>query len=152
MSRLLVFLAMVAAIIVAVAPARAAEPVLRIGGAAEFTREALAALPQHSISQTTDYTDGIVTFTGPLARDVVTPPPGATVAVMTAINDYSVDVPLEDFQNFDVILALEMDGKALTRRDKGPLWVMYPLADVDAALRQHVDTRLIWQLREISFR
>jgi hypothetical protein len=66
-SRVLVFAAMIASIILAVAPARASEPVLRVEGGPEVTREALAALPQHSITQTADYTDGEVTFTGPPA-------------------------------------------------------------------------------------
>lgn len=134
--------------------ALAAAPVLTIHAAVEraLSREELAALPQHAITQTTEFTDGDVTFTGPLARDVIDAPQGATVAVMTAINDYSVEIPVEDFDRYDVILALEMNGKALTRRDKGPIWVMYPLAATDPAQKSLIDNRLIWQLRDISFR
>ncbi len=146
--------AAVAAALLCSGAALAAEPALTIHGDAEisYTREQLAALPRHVITQTTEYTDGETTFAGPLARDVVDPPAGATVAVMTAVNDYSVEIPVEDLDRYDVILALEMNGKPLSRRDKGPVWVMYPLADTDPAQRAVFDNRLIWQLRDVAFR
>lgn len=148
------FRAAIAVALVCAGAARAAEPVLTVHGDAErlHTREQLAALPQHVITQRTEYTDGEATFVGPLARDVIDPPAGATVALMTAINDYSVEIPIEDFDRYDVILALEMNGAPLTRRDKGPVWVMYPLADTDPSQRAMIDNRLIWQLRDVAFR
>lgn len=136
------------------AQASAAEPVLTVEGATTmtYTREELAALPQHAITQTTDYSDGEVTFSGPLARDVLTAPAGATIAVLTALNDYSVEAPLDDFARFDAILAIAVDGKPLSRRDKGPIWMMYPMAEIDPAQKSVYDNRLIWQLVRVSFR
>ena len=46
-----------------------------------------------------------------------------------AANDYFVDIPTQDFRDYDAILAMEADGKQLSRRDKGPLWLMYPISD-----------------------
>lgn len=149
---------LITALALAVAPvfglATDAKPVLTINGAVDksLTREELAALPQHTITQTTEYTEGETTFVGPLARDVLSPPAGATLVVMTAANDYSVEIPVGDLDAYDVILALEMNGKALTSRDKGPVWVMYRLALTDPAQRSVFDNRLIWQVRTVSFR
>ena len=47
----------------------------------------------------------------------------------TAANDYFVDIPTSDFRDYDAILAMEADGKKLSRREKGPLWLMYPISD-----------------------
>lgn len=112
----------------------------------------LEAMPQREIVTTTEFTDGAVAFSGPLARDVLDPPSGAAVAVMTALNDYAVEVPLKDFMDFDVVLAIRMNGERMSRRDKGPIWLMYPLDD-HAELRQPVYVnRLIWQLKSVAFK
>ena len=47
----------------------------------------------------------------------------------TAANDYFVDIPTSDFRDYDAILAMEADGETLSRREKGPLWLMYPISD-----------------------
>ena len=45
---------------------------------------------------------------------------------------------------------MEADGKPLSRRDKGPLWLMYPISD-NAALRDPIYLRrLIWQVIRIE--
>ena len=55
--------------------------------------------------------------------------PGSSTVRFIAANDYYVDIPTEDFADYDAILAMEADGKPLSRRDKGPLWLMYPISD-----------------------
>lgn len=148
----------VALALIASGPAAAvagADAVLSISAGGEtrgLSMEDLRARPQAVITTTTEFTDGPTTFAGPLARDVLTPPEGATVAVMRAINDYSVEIPLEDFQKWDVVLAVEMNGKAMSRRDKGPIWVMYPIDEHDELQSPVYINRLIWQLSSVSFR
>lgn len=121
-------------------------------GEIALTREDIEALPQHEITTTTEFTDGAATFRGPLARDVLNPPKGATVAVMRAINDYAIEIPIEDFTRFDVVLATHMNGKALSRRDKGPIWVMYPLSDHPELADPVYINRLIWQLATVAYK
>jgi hypothetical protein len=132
-----------------------ADPLLTLmtgEGEVALTREDIEAYAQHEIITATEFTDGEVTFRGPLVRDVLTPPEGATIAVMRAINDYAVEIPLEDFTRFDVILATHMDGTALSRRDKGPIWVMYPLDDHAELADAVYVNRLIWQLAAVSYK
>jgi hypothetical protein len=118
----------------------------------EFTLEALAELPQVTIVTENEFSDGAVSYRGPLIRDVLAHlglDQAATIR-LTAANDYYVDIPSSDFRRYNVILALEADGARLSRREKGPLWVMYPISD-HSELRDPVyNTRLIWQVVRIE--
>jgi len=64
----------------------------------------------------------------------------------TAANDYSVEIPVSDFLDYDVILAITMDGERLTLRDKGPLWIVYPRDDHPELSSPLINSRWIWQL------
>ena len=121
-----------------------------LGGAVEktVTMAELRALPQVTLNVDTEWYDGTRAFSGPLARDVVQiiGKGTGTTAHLTAINDYAIDVPLQDFDKYDVILALDMDGVALSIRDKGPIWIMYPMNDHPELRDPVTNGKLIWQL------
>ena len=119
-----------------------------------LTEAELLAMPQVTVRTRTEFTDGVVEFVGPLARDVVelVGRHGADTAHLVAANDYSVDVPLEDFYAYDVILAMSANGERLTRRDKGPIWLMYPLDDHSELQDPLYNVRLIWQLTTMELR
>lgn len=123
-----------------------------IGGSIEFDAAHLAAMPQHTIRTSTAWTEGIKTFEGVLVRDLLEPLGArhAETARLSALNDYAIDVPVGDFYRYDVILAMRMDGVPLTRRDKGPLWVVYPRDDVDELKDERYDSRWVWQLNRIE--
>lgn len=117
-------------------------------------RAAVEALPQHVIRTHTEFTDGLVEFSGPLVRDVLAliGLGGAKVARMVALNDYAVEIPIDDFTKFDVILALTKNGEKMTPRDKGPMWVIYPI-DSNPALNDPLyNSRMIWQLSLIELK
>jgi hypothetical protein len=122
-----------------------------VPGAARFDRAMLAALPQGSFTGETPWTKGRVTFSGPLGAallDLV----GAqgTMLKVVALNDYASEVPVEDFRKHQVILATHRDGTEMAVRDKGPLWIIYPM-DRDASLRNAVVYhRSVWQIRDIE--
>ena len=116
----------------------------------------LAALPQHTTATSTPWTDGVAQFSGPLVADVlkaaqITITKGMVVQA-EALNGYVIDIPAEDFVRWPVILAFSMDGKQLTRRDKGPLWIVYP-RDGDKVLQDaQYDHRWAWQLRQLRIK
>jgi hypothetical protein len=116
----------------------------------------IAALPQHEIRTGNEFIDGVAVFTGPLARvalaEAMAAAPGATEAVMVALNDYEVTIPLSDFLRWDVVFATALNGKPLSRRDKGPIWVMYPIDQHETLRQSTYDNRLIWQLKSIVLR
>lgn len=121
------------------------------GRRAQFDMPMLEALPQQSLSMRTPWYAQSRRFTGPLMRDVLMAA-GAqgTVLKLIALNDYVVEMPFDDPQRHDVIIARLIDDKPLTVRDKGPLFVVYPF-DSRPELRTAVYySRSAWQLRTIE--
>lgn len=118
----------------------------------ELSLDQLAAMPQTVVATENEFTDGKVAYSGPLVRDVLARiglDTAETVRI-TAANDYFVDIPTADFLDYDVILAMEADGERLSRREKGPLWLMYPISD-HSELRDPIYLRrLIWQVVRIE--
>ena len=118
----------------------------------ELTLEDLKELDQHTVVTANEFTDGPVAYTGPLARDVLglLGLDGVETVRFTAANDYSIDVPTEDFRDYDAVLAMEADGERLSRRDKGPLWLMYPLSENPELNGPVYNARLIWQVVRVE--
>lgn len=120
----------------------------------QLTEEELLSMPQVTVRTSNEFTDGVVEYVGPLARDVVAAigRDGAMTAHLVAANDYSVDIPIEEFFEYDVILAMTADGKRLSRRDKGPIWLMYPIDDHSKLQDPLYNVRLIWQVTTMELR
>lgn len=122
-------------------------------GRTDFGMAALERLPQQRIVTETPWYAGPREFSGPLLREVLQiagVPPQAQRARLLALNDYRVEMPLEDARRHDVIVARLLDGKPMSVREKGPLFVMYPF-DREPALRSTVYySRCVWQLRTIE--
>ncbi len=114
---------------------------------AHFDLAMIKAMPLHTLNTTTVVTDGMKSFDGVLMRDLlaVLGAEGDTVTA-TALNDYAIDIPMDDFEQYDVIAAFRMDGERLTARDKGPLWIVYPRDDFDELQDIRYDYRWVWQL------
>ena len=118
---------------------------------AAFDRDMLYALGISELTTTTPWTDGARRFSGALARDVLARV-GAegTTVLAAALNDYTVEIPMEDFEKYDVLLATEMDGEAMQVSDKGPIWIVYP-RDSDPALQdRRLHDRWVWQLKALQ--
>ncbi len=136
----------------------AAESVLRLvggdGRALDLSLQELQAMPQTTVATENEFSDGVVSYRGPLVRDVLGLAGMERLAEVrfVAANDYFVDIPTRDFSDYDAILAMTADGERLSRREKGPLWLMYPISD-HAELRSRVYLRrLIWQVVRIESR
>lgn len=123
------------------------------GAAAEFDMAMLEGLPQLSFRTRTPWYAQPRKFTGPLLRDVLREA-GAhgTQLRARALNDYRVDIPFDDAQRFDLIVARLLDDAPMAVRDKGPLFLVYPF-DAQPELRNAVYySRSAWQLRSIEVR
>lgn len=125
--------------------------VSNVDGAASFDMAMLVDMPSTSFVTTTIWTDGEKTFTGvPLAQILLAVQGEGTSLRATAINDYTVEIPLDSISADYPIVAYEMDGAQMSRRQKGPLWIVYPY-DSDASLRSEVIySRSIWQLDRLE--
>ena len=123
------------------------------GAQAQFDMPMLERLPQTSFSTHTPWYAQPRQFTGPLLRDVLRAA-GAhgTLLRARALNDYRVDIPFQDAQRYDIVVARLLDGTPMPVRDKGPLFVVYPF-DSQPELRNAVYySRSAWQLRSIEVR
>jgi hypothetical protein len=121
------------------------------GEVANFDMAMLERLPQHSFVTRTPWYQMPRKFTGPLLRDVLAAA-GAQGSNLRAIalNDYRVDLPFDDVQRHDVLLARLLDDKPLAVRDKGPLFIIYPF-DSKVELRSTVYySRSAWQLKTLE--
>lgn len=118
---------------------------------AAFDDALLDALPQKSFVTETPWTKGPVKFTGPLLSDVLNAVNASgTNLKALALNDYKVNIPVEDAKKYGIILARQMDGKMLSVRDKGPLFVMYPFEQFPELKTSVYFSRCIWQLQSIA--
>jgi hypothetical protein len=121
------------------------------GAVARFDMGALERLPQLSFTTRTPWYSGPRQFTGPLMRDVLDSA-GAQGSVLrvSALNDYRVDVPFDDAQRHELILARLLDGQPMPVRDKGPLFMVYPFDDHPELRSAVYYSRSVWQVKSIE--
>ena len=118
----------------------------------ELTEDDLLAMEQFTVHTENEFVDGLAEFTGPLVRDVIALLGAAEIGMLrlTAVNDYAVEVPISDILDYDVIFALSQNGERFSIRDKGPIWMIYPMTD-NVELQDRVyNDRLIWQLVKVD--
>lgn len=120
-------------------------------GVAEFDLAMLRALPRTSISTTTIWTVGKRRFNGVSIANLLNAV-GASGSrlIAKALNDYAVEIPIQEAASNMPIIAYELDGVTMSVRNKGPLWIVYPY-DSDSRYRsEKVYARSIWQLNRIE--
>lgn len=124
-----------------------------VGNEAQFDRSMLEALPQHEFETSTPWTEGINHYRGPLMRELLARLNAESDSVhVAALNGYEADIPVSDFEEYEVILALEKDEKAIPIREYGPLWVLYPFDQDEALLSEKIRFRAVWQVMHIDVR
>ncbi|HHA1294218.1 molybdopterin-dependent oxidoreductase [Enterobacter ludwigii] len=72
-----------------------------------------------------------------------------TVLSVTALNDYTTEIPIEDFTKYNVILAIKMNGQYMRVRDKGPLFIVYPYESNKELDNQVYYSRSAWQISKM---
>ena len=121
--------------------------------AAHFDLAMLQAMGPVRIETTTIWTEGVQVFEGiPLARLIEEVGADGSVIAASALNDYTIEIPLSDVVPDGPILAFAQNGEPLSVRDKGPLWVVYPY-DMKADYQSEVIySRSIWQVKRMEIR
>ena len=120
-------------------------------GTAWFDLAMLDALPQTSFDTSTIWTDGVTEYSGvelSVLLDAVDAE--GQQLLMTALNDYAIEVPMSEAVSGGPILATRANGEVLSVRDKGPIWVIYPFDDNAAYKTEVTYSRSIWQLKSIK--
>jgi hypothetical protein len=147
------------ALSVAETPQLADKPMLTVSGkisapngeeGVQFSREALEALGMVTIETTTPWYKGVVKFEGvPLHKLMQTVGASGERLTAIALNDYSSELPIEDFAKYNVILALKRDGEYMPVRDKGPLFIIYPYDATPELRSQKFYSRSVWQVSRL---
>jgi hypothetical protein len=120
-------------------------------GVAQFDIAALEALGVTSFETTTIWTSGSQTFEGVALGDLLAVVGAKGTRVLaTALNDYAVEIPLEEASLDAALLAFRMNGVELSVRDKGPIWVVYPYDAGNEFQTEVIYSRSIWQLDRIE--
>lgn len=126
--------------------------VTNVDGAAAFDRAALDALPQHAMTTGTAWTKGVSRFRGVPLRALLDRigAPREGMLRLTALNDYTVEMPIEQITDVAPLLALDRDGSEMSVRDKGPIWLIYPYDSSPKWRSETMLSRSIWHLRLIE--
>ena len=118
-------------------------------GRADFDRAMLEGLGKATIKTSTPWTEGAPTFEGvPLARLLEAVGATGTTLRAVALNDYKSALPAKD-ADLGVLLALKMNGEPMRVRDKGPIWIIYPLDQNPALRNKTTHSRMVWQIKSI---
>ncbi|HFS5789959.1 TPA: molybdopterin-dependent oxidoreductase [Citrobacter werkmanii] len=120
-------------------------------GKATFDTASLEKLGMVSFQTTSPWYNGRTTFTGvPLQKLMDFVGAKGSVVKVTALNDYTTVIPLDDFKKYNVILALKINGKYMRIRDKGPLFIVYPYDSIPELNNQIYYSRSAWQVSRMD--
>ncbi len=113
---------------------------------------ALAALPQVEFETATPWTLGTHRYRGPTLKSVLATQQvdSASAIDVAALNGYQQRVDLSLFAKVPLTLVRYQDDKPLTRRNKGPLWLLVPLSahpDMDVSA---IHNNMVWQVIRIE--
>lgn len=125
--------------------------VRNVGDTAQFGRAMLEAIGMTRLDTMTPWEEGAVHFEGPLFAAVLEKV-GAKGETLTlqAIDGYQIDIPMSDIRQYGILLAMKRDGKWMKIRDKGPIWVIYPLVTHPELKNEIYSARSIWQLDRVT--
>lgn len=120
-------------------------------GAVTLTRDEIAKLPQHELTEQPTSFPQPVKFKGPLLADVLKLA-GATGGDITlsAADDYKVDITADEMTKFAPILAIEKDGVRMAPDDFGPFFVMWPFKEKPEIDIEAYQAKAIWSVVKIE--
>lgn len=134
--------------------------VLTVDGAIKITNSAqgaifdmamLNALPRHSVSTHNLWTEGLNTYQGFSAEDLLSMLENkGNILQITALNDYITEIPITDFIEEGAIFATHKNGKQMSIRNLGPIMVIYPFDSNENVRSDIYYSRSIWQIRHIK--
>lgn len=130
--------------------ATAAQPILVLeaqdGSTWNLSLDDLDALPQITIRTTTPWHEGEQVFAGPSLLSVLNKHGIDTRMVLAeALNDYQALIPTSELTPTQPILATRHNGKTMSVREKGPIFIIYPYSSL-GNLEARILSQSVWQL------
>jgi hypothetical protein len=126
---------------------------IELGKGIRFDLPTLESLGVVRFTTPTSWTVDPSVFEGVLLSsllDAVGADPAATTLTLTALNDFESPIPVADAHTWPVMLALKRDGEYMLRRDRGPIWVVYPQHAFPELGHRDFMSRWVWQLKAIT--
>ena len=119
--------------------------------AVTYTRDDLNALPRVTFETSTIWTEGVKEFSG-VSLKLLLDKSGITSGMVraVAINDYIVEIPVESLEADYPIVADQIDGAEFSRREKGPLWIVYPYDHAASYRTEENFGRSVWQVVRLT--
>ncbi|SIS43218.1 hypothetical protein [Neptunomonas antarctica] len=110
----------------------------------------LESLPAFTFQTVTPWTEGLHTYKGVLLNELLAwvDAEGDQLKV-TALNDYSTLVEVSRIKPYPIILAYKSDGDYMKVRNKGPLWLLYPLSDYPELDTEGDYSSMVWQVKAL---
>ncbi|HTI01562.1 MAG TPA: molybdopterin-dependent oxidoreductase [Acidisoma sp.] len=142
-------------------PAPTGDPVFTVGGKikvhnagdlAAFDMKGLDSLPQTGFTTKTPWTPE-AKFDGVLLSTLLDRL-GASgkIAVSYALNDYVIEIPLENLTDDGPLLATRMNGATMPVQKFGPIFVVYRFDTHPEWRNNAIYARCIWQLQKMVIR
>jgi len=135
----------------ALAPAVvASEPILALealdGSTRKLTLQDMDALPQITIRTKTPWHQGEQIFAGPALLALIRSHKiEGKLLLAEAINDYHALIPADELTAEYPILATRRNGKTMSVRDKGPVFIIYPYSSMGRT-QARILSQSVWQL------
>lgn len=139
---------------VELAPIEHHSATLTVHGETETVRYSNAELERfdaYALTTKTPWRDAPAVFEGVLLTDVLAEhglDDEPTLRIV-AENDYVVEVPREVWTSRPALIATRVDGVGLSRRDRGPFYLVFPL-DADPSTGGEFATYWVWMMADIS--
>ncbi len=115
-----------------------------------YDLDAMRAMPHHDIHTSTPWTDGMQHFRGIPLSALLGDTPDDHDIYLRAINDYTVTMPFSAVSGDYPIVAYEHNGSAMSVRDKGPYWLIFPFDMAPEFRTDSAYSRSVWQLVRIE--
>ena len=137
-------------------------PILTISGKIEnsndgkravFDRQLLEAVGMETMVTRTPWYKEPQNFEGVrLARLMTFVGAYGTIVEASALNDYSCELPISDFTQYNTILALKRNGIYMPVSDKGPLFIVYPFDSAAELQNDKFYMRSAWQVSALRIK
>lgn len=128
--------------------------IIPVAGSAKQISHKMDDIEKLGVTQfttSTIWTDGPTSFSGVSLKKILDEVKATGKFVkLTALNDYSIVIPMADIDDEQPIVATKLNGQPMTVRNKGPFWLVY---NYDSDIKYRTETiysRSIWQLSKIE--
>jgi hypothetical protein len=122
-------------------------------GRVELSLADLEAVGPVELNTHTPWTEGEQRFTGVLASKLLQEV-GSRGEMIDAIalDDRKVTIPRKELEKYPIIIAFKHNGQYMRIRDKGPLWIIYPLDEYPELRTLQREHRMVWHLQALMIK